>query len=98
MYTCLHYNFFASFLILDDDKIVASGFYAANLWNSFDFARYNISYNTSSKNLEVSSKDRTIQSSDDFQIRCTSPSLSLSILFYFIIIIYMYLFIYFYFL
>ncbi|XP_019849681.1 PREDICTED: uncharacterized protein LOC100635556 [Amphimedon queenslandica] len=52
-----------------DDKIVASGFYAANLWNSFDFARYNISYNTSSKNLEVSGKDRTIQSSDDFQIR-----------------------------
>ena len=52
-----------------DHQIVASGFYEANMWNDYDFARYNISYNATSKNLVVSSHDRTLQSSDDFQIR-----------------------------
>jgi hypothetical protein len=50
------------------DKLLATGFYRANVWNEFDFARYNVSYNTVSKQLDIEGSDRTLTVSDNFHI------------------------------
>ena len=40
------------------------------MWNEYDFARYNVSYNTSTRQLDVASPaDRSIVSTNDFHIR-----------------------------
>ena len=59
-----------SFFFLDDpNKILATGFYDANQWSNFDFARYNASFEDSTNQVNVETNvDRSIQSGNDFHI------------------------------
>lgn len=58
-----------SFFLDDPDKILATGFYDANQWSNFDFARYNASFDDSTNQVNIETTvDRSIQSGNDFHI------------------------------